>query len=152
MITEVDQLVIGCRRRDATYHALISHYAAAVYTFLLHMTGRENTDGLFPEIWLRVHNSAGLYKPEGNPVGFIFGIVHETASGYYREAGPGGSELKEAIESLPPEIRTVFLLRHAADIPYKMIGRHIGLPLETVLKRMNAALDALKGPLEQFRA
>ncbi len=147
-----DHLLIGCRRSTAAFQELISEYADPIYTFLVHMTGRENADGLFPEVWLRIHDSAGLYKPEGNPKAFLFTIAHQTAQGYYTPAKSSPTDLKTAIACLPPDLRLIFLLRQVGQLPYKKIAVRLEMPLEIVLKRMNAAIDALAEPLEKHCA
>jgi RNA polymerase sigma-70 factor (ECF subfamily) len=49
-----------------------------------------------------------------------------------------------AVESLPPEQKSVFVLRFHEGLSYEEIARAIGLPLGTVMSRLNRARQKLK--------
>jgi RNA polymerase sigma-70 factor (ECF subfamily) len=55
-----------------------------------------------------------------------------------------------AVESLPPEQREVFLLRHIADLPFLEIALITATPENTVKSRMRYALERLQEALTDF--
>jgi RNA polymerase sigma-70 factor (ECF subfamily) len=55
--------------------------------------------------------------------------------------------LEEALASLPPEQREVFLLREHAGLPFREIAEVTGTPENTVKSRMRYALEGLREAL-----
>ena len=55
--------------------------------------------------------------------------------------------LVEAIESLPEDLREVFMLREQAGLPFKEIASIVGIPENTAKSRMRYALEGLRGHL-----
>jgi RNA polymerase sigma-70 factor, ECF subfamily len=57
------------------------------------------------------------------------------------------ARLDRAVESLPPDQKSVFVLRFHESLSYEEISRTLGLPLGTVMSRLNRARQKLKGLL-----
>jgi RNA polymerase sigma-70 factor (ECF subfamily) len=55
---------------------------------------------------------------------------------------------ESAVKALPTEQRTVFVLRFYEDMSYDEIARELGLPLGTVMSRLNRARRRLRELLE----
>jgi RNA polymerase sigma-70 factor (ECF subfamily) len=55
-----------------------------------------------------------------------------------------------ALESLPDDQRSVFVLRHFEDMSYREISRALGLPNGTVMSRLNRARRRLRTLLADF--
>lgn len=53
-------------------------------------------------------------------------------------------DVQEAVRTLPPEFRSVVLLRYVADLSYKEVASVLELPLGTVQSRLRRALDKLE--------
>jgi RNA polymerase sigma-70 factor, ECF subfamily len=62
------------------------------------------------------------------------------------------SKLQEALATLPPEQREVFLLREYEGVTFAEIAEITGAPVPTVKSRMRYALEALRRDLDGFRA
>lgn len=60
--------------------------------------------------------------------------------------------LAEAVESLPPEQKEVFLLRIRADVPFKEIARIQKVSINTALARMQYALAKLRPMLGEYQS
>ncbi len=61
-----------------------------------------------------------------------------------------GDEITKAINSLPPEFRTVILLADIEDFSYKEISKIIGVPIGTVRSRLFRARNTLKDLLKKY--
>lgn len=75
------------------------------------------------------------------------------------EAGPDrlimaqetGHRIQAALAELPPEQREVFLLRMEADMPFREIARLQGASINTVLARMQYALQKIRKNLADLK-
>ena len=54
------------------------------------------------------------------------------------------ARLDRAVESLPADQKSVFVLRFQESMSYEEISRALGLPLGTVMSRLNRARQKLK--------
>ena len=61
-----------------------------------------------------------------------------------------GDEITKAINSLPPEFRTVILLADIEDFSYKEISKIIDVPIGTVRSRLFRARNTLKELLKKY--
>ncbi len=66
------------------------------------------------------------------------------------ERGANLQLLKEALEELPVEFREVMILRELEDLSYKEIARIAGVPIGTVMSRLNRARQRLQTRLTQL--
>jgi RNA polymerase sigma-70 factor (ECF subfamily) len=60
------------------------------------------------------------------------------------------ARLMDAIGSLPPDQKEVFLLREYSDLPFKEIATIVGAPENTVKSRMRYALERLQEALAEY--
>ncbi len=58
--------------------------------------------------------------------------------------------LEEEIEKLPPEFKSVFVLRVYEDLSYEQISKRLGIEIGTVMSRLFRARSRLKKALEEF--
>ncbi len=176
-MTNDDELILACRSDPAALGALIERFSARLYAFLIRLSGQDAADDLFQEVWLKVQEGAGGYRPRGKAASWIFKIAHNAAADASRrrkgapagegdlgldvfpEDGPGPAGMLElgvrrgrieaAIAGLPAEQRAVFLMREHGGLSFKEIAAAQGVPLGTALSRMNAALGKLRAALEE---
>ena len=66
---------------------------------------------------------------------------------YRRELG---ESIAEAVEQLPPKLRSVFVLYQYQHLPYEQIATTLEIPLGTVKSRMHAALKQLSHQLRHL--
>jgi RNA polymerase sigma-70 factor (ECF subfamily) len=59
------------------------------------------------------------------------------------------ARLDRAVESLPPDQKSVFVLRFHESLSYEEISRALDLPLGTVMSRLNRARQKLKDLLDE---
>ncbi|MBI3299062.1 MAG: sigma-70 family RNA polymerase sigma factor [Elusimicrobia bacterium] len=176
---EADRLIQGCRQDPELFRELVGLFQARLYSFLIRLAGRQAADDLFQEVWLRVYQAAPRYEARGKAASWIFKIAHNVAlqhhgrrakqpeaAGDALDALPSGDldpaaageraetlgQVDAAIAALPFEQRQVFLLREFGGMPFKEVAELLEIPLGTALSRMNAALEKLRGRLEDFRA
>ncbi|MBI5531463.1 MAG: RNA polymerase sigma factor [Deltaproteobacteria bacterium] len=101
---------------------------------------------------LRNHDSLDRPVGEDGP-----SLGEQTSDGHSRasvERTATSDELRvritQAVEALPEEQREVFLLREAANLPFKEIAEITSTPENTVKSRMRYALDRLQEALNEY--
>ena len=52
-------------------------------------------------------------------------------------------QIAQIVESLPEELRSVFLLKYAYDLPHKKIGQQLGITENNVTVRLHRARKRL---------
>lgn len=175
-----DQLILRCRQDPAAFRRLFELFQERLYSFLVHLVGRQAAEDLFQEVWVRVYEAAPGYEPRGQASGWLFRIANNLAISHLRgasqerrrAAGEAGDDLparepdpaeqterseearrvEAAIASLPQEQRQVFLLREEGGMAFKEIAESLEIPLGTALSRMNAALEKLRRQLGDVHA
>lgn len=175
-----DALILRCRSDPAAMRGLIERYQARIYSFLIRLAGREASDDLFQEVWVRVFENADRYEARGKAASWFFKIANNLAMNHLskrrKEGGidleeeamnaadpepppeaqaqnqEAGRRLVEAIKRLPAEQRQVFLMREYGELSFKDIAQALDIPLGTALSRMNYALGKLRGALEDYHA
>lgn len=179
-MADVDRLILASPKDAAAFRALVGLFRMRIYSFLIHLAGREAADDLFQEVWLRVFQAAGRYEPRGKGGSWLFKIANNVALRHIERRGrerlepiaegvealPSGEpepgraaeqaearrRLDAAIAGLPLEQRQVFLLREHGAVAFKEIAESLDIPLGTALSRMNAALEKLRDRLGDLRA
>ena len=103
---------------------------------------------------MSIRNHESLDRPvreDGPSLGELTQDTHVDGS---VERSARSNELRmriaEAIEALPEEQREVFLLREAANLPFKEIAEITGTPENTVKSRMRYALERLQEALAEY--
>jgi len=66
------------------------------------------------------------------------------------EAGLFGQHVKQALESLPPDFRTVVILSDIEEFSYKEIAEIMQCPIGTVMSRLHRARRALQKHLVEY--
>jgi RNA polymerase sigma-70 factor (ECF subfamily) len=120
--------------------------------------------------------NAAQFDRERNFLSWIFGIAHKRTIDYFRHVkvenehqadtdGSVGKEpetpdvhfsntqlrglINEAIKTLDPMQREVFLLREVGDVPFKEIAHIMNCPINTALGRMRLALKNIRKELKR---
>lgn len=63
-----------------------------------------------------------------------------------------GVAVRRAVNSLPPELRSVIVMKEFEDLTFQEIADTLGVPLSTVKSRLYTALKQLRMRLEKFNA
>ena len=63
-----------------------------------------------------------------------------------------GVAVRRAVNSLPPELRSVVVMKEFEDLTFQEIADTLGVPLSTVKSRLYTALKQLRMRLEKFDA
>jgi RNA polymerase sigma-70 factor (ECF subfamily) len=120
--------------------------------------------------------NAQQFDRQRNFLSWIFGIAHKRTIDYFRHVkvenehlldtdrslgkGPDQPDLglsnkhlntviNEAVKTLEPMQREVFLLRELGDVPFKDIAHIMGCPINTALGRMRLALKNIRKELKK---
>ena len=66
------------------------------------------------------------------------------------EARERGERVRQAVVDLPPSSRVVIVLREYEDLSYKEIADTLGIPIGTVMSRLNYARGLLRQTLAPY--
>lgn len=161
----------------AGFSALYERYKNRVFGFLVRMTGdREIAEDLLQDTFLAAMRNAQQFDRDRNFLSWIFGIAHKRTIDYFRHVkvenehlldtdrslgkGPDLPDLglsnkrlnaviNEAVKTLEPMQREVFLLRELGDVPFKDIAQIMNCPINTALGRMRLALKNIRKELKK---
>ena len=156
---------------------LYEKYKNRVFAFLLRMTSeRDLAQDLLQETFLAALRNASQFDRDRSFLSWLFGIAHKRAIDYFRHAkveqehqhnaeksvgtrieAPDDATVNEhlrkligdAVETLDPQQREVFLLRELGDVPFKDIAKMMNCPINTALGRMRLALRNIRKELEK---
>ena len=159
------------------FSGLYDRYKNRVFGFLIRMTGdREIAEDLLQDTFLAAMRNAVQFDRQRNFLSWIFGIAHKRTIDYFRhvkvenehQADTDGSVGKEpetpdvhftnmqlkslindAIKTLDPMQREVFLLREVGDVSFKEIAQIMHCPINTALGRMRLALKNIRKELKR---
>jgi RNA polymerase sigma-70 factor, ECF subfamily len=159
------------------FSGLYDRYKNRVFGFLLRMTGnREIAEDLLQDTFLAAMRNANQFDRSRSFLSWIFGIAHKRTIDYFRHVkvenehqgdaegalgkGPDlpdvnfsnaqvRSIINEAIKTLDPMQREVFLLRELGDVPFKEIAEIMNCPINTALGRMRLALKNIRKDLKR---
>ncbi len=159
------------------FSQLYDKYKNRVFAFLVRMTGnKELAEDLLQETFLAALRNSHQFDRNRSFLSWIFGIAHKRTIDHFRHAkvetehqhdaersvgtrleSPEESVsnqhlrglINEAVESLDPLQREVFLLRELGDVPFKEIARIMDCPINTALGRMRLALRNIRKELEK---
>ncbi|MBD3391530.1 MAG: sigma-70 family RNA polymerase sigma factor [Chitinivibrionales bacterium] len=165
------------RGEPAGFTWLYDKYKNRVFAFLLRMTSeRELAEDLLQETFLAALRNANQFDRNRSFLSWLFGIAHKRAIDHFRHAkvehehqsdaeksvgtrieAPDDATSNErmrglvsdALETLDPLQREVFLLRELGDVPFKEIAHMMNCPINTALGRMRLALRNIRKELEK---
>jgi RNA polymerase sigma-70 factor (ECF subfamily) len=159
------------------FAALYDRYKNRVFAFLLRMTSdRETAEDLMQETFLAAHRNIEQFDRNRVFLSWMFGIAHKRTIDYFRHqkvenehrdeaVGSVGSKLQrpddqveskklrklvaDAVETLDPNQREVFMLRELGGVPFKEIASIMDCPINTALGRMRLALINIRKELNK---
>jgi len=159
------------------FSGLYSKYKSRVFGFLIKMTSdREIAEDLLQDTFLAAMRNVNQFDRSRNFLSWIFGIAHKRTIDYFRHVkvenehqgdtngsvgrefdGPdvklSNSQLRilinEAVKTLEPMQKEVFLLRELGDVPFKEIAEIMNCPINTALGRMRLALKNIRTELKR---
>jgi RNA polymerase sigma-70 factor (ECF subfamily) len=173
--TTVDPRGALLRHRDGDSEAfamLVADYRKPVYSYLVRCGVAEaDRDDLFQTVFLKIHRSAGQYRPELPLHPWIFTIVANEVRSHLRRrrvrqlvfGAPAGREpadpapdgertaqaretvawLEDEIRRLPLPQREVLILASLEGRPLAEVAQALGMPLNTVKTHLRRARLAL---------
>jgi RNA polymerase sigma-70 factor, ECF subfamily len=159
------------------FSGLYNRYKNRVFGFLVKMTSdKEIAEDLLQDTFLAAIRNVSQFDRSRSFLSWIFGIAHKRTIDYFRHvkvenehqadtdksigSGPDMPDdnlsnaririaVNEAIKTLEPTQKEVFLLRELGDVPFKEIAKIMGCPINTSLGRMRLALKNLKKELKR---
>jgi RNA polymerase sigma-70 factor (ECF subfamily) len=159
------------------FRALVERYQGPLYSFVLRMVRQRSTaEDLVQETFLRAFRAAPRYKPTAQVSTWLFHIaarlaMNETGRAHHvREVAGGVPEgpteapgppeelerrelsraIEEALARLPPEQRTAVVLARFEEMPYRDIGKVLGVSegaVDGLLQRARRTLAKLLRPV-----
>jgi RNA polymerase sigma-70 factor, ECF subfamily len=159
------------------FSGLYNRYKNRVFGFLVKMTSdKEIAEDLLQDTFLAAMRNVSQFDRSRSFLSWIFGIAHKRTIDYFRHvkvenehqadtdksigSGPDLPDdnlsnaririaVNEAIKTLEPTQKEVFLLRELGDVPFKEIAKIMDCPINTSLGRMRLALKNLKKELKR---
>ncbi len=145
---------------------------AAVYGLALsYLKNAHDAQDITQDVFVRVWDCAGQYRPTGSPLGWILTLCRNLCLMRLRregrqetldeetwdaipaeECGLDADEravLQQALAILGAEERRIVLLHAAADLYHREIARLLDLPLPTVLSKYHRALRKMRAHLQK---
>ena len=138
----------------------------AIYAYLLtYVKNPEDAADLMQDTYLKIRSAAGLYKPYGKPMAWIFTIARNLALMKLRKDTAHPQEelseivasrenpqeqvenkmiLSAAMEILSPEDYRIVMLHAVSGMKHREIAELMGLSLTNTVNRYNRALKKLK--------
>lgn len=154
------------------FDTLYARYRVRLLRYLVRLTGRTAVaEELYQETWGRVIDSRERYAPSARFAAWLFRIAHHLAIDHLRRthptvdadevlvAFPGAAEddpawaldnaeqmqrLASLVEALPPEQKSVLLLRAEGELTLEEIAANTGTGRETIKSRLRYALAKLR--------
>jgi RNA polymerase sigma-70 factor (ECF subfamily) len=156
---------------------LYDKYKTRVFGFLMRMIqDRDVAEDIMQDSFFAAYRNIAQFDRSRNFLSWIFGIAHKRAIDYFRHIKVEnehqndleksvGSRIEspdnfvtneatrkivnEAVETLDPVQREVFLLRELGDVPFKDIAKIMNCPINTALGRMRLALRNIRKELKK---
>ena len=161
-VFEPDPAVVRAARAgdESAFEELVRAYQADVWRLSLHLVRDETlADDVTQDAFVRAFRFLKRYRGESKFSTWLLSIAHNCAVDEIRRAGrrkrtqellhaqrqtepddPGASlEIRDAIESLPLDLRSAMLLIDVFGLPYRDAGRILKLPEGTVKSRVHRA-------------
>ncbi len=159
------------------FSTIYAKYKKRLFGFLVRMTGdRDLAEDLMHETFFSALRNADQFDRDRNLLSWFFGIAHKKAIDYFRHAkvetdhqreaeSSVGSRIdspdkatdgkhvrqliSEALQTLDPQQREVFLMRELGGVAFKDIAEAMHCPINTALGRMRLALKNIRKELEK---
>jgi RNA polymerase sigma-70 factor (ECF subfamily) len=172
---EERQLVTEAKKGDlAAYETLVRMFQQKIYWLCRRMTGtHQAADDMTQETFIRAYFALPSFKDGMNfsswvrriainaSLNFLKARKREEPLGERDEAiaalpqdellkGEIEQKFREALEALPPDQRTVFVLRVYEGLSYRDMARTLGISIGTVMSRLNRARQKLKAALSVY--
>ena len=170
-------LVLRCREGDRdAFEQLVIRYQKPVFNVALRMLrSRQDALDVAQTTFLKAYEHVGNYDPAFRFYSWLYRIaINECLNALAlrkprgeldantADEAPGpdraaeGDQALHAIEDalmlVSPELRTVTVLRHIAQLSYEDIAETLGLPEKTVKSRLHSARARLRDHLRQCGA
>jgi RNA polymerase sigma-70 factor (ECF subfamily) len=164
---------------EKAFTELVNRYQDRLLNFVGRIvTDQETAEELIQETFLRVFNQKNSYTPEYAVSTWIYTIALNLARSELRkrklrkflsldflkeesdieipsrtsQSGEGLAPiLQKAIESLPEDYKTAFILCDIQRLPYQQIAEILRVPVGTVKSRINRARAMLRGKLKPYK-
>ncbi len=159
------------------FSKIYDKYKRRIFGFLLKMTGDQAlAEDLMQETFFAAMRNASQFDPNRSLLSWFFGIAHKKAIDFFRhqkveqnheaegEKAMGSKidqpdkenynkflreAIAEAVETLEPTQREVFLMREVGGVAFRDIAVVMNCPLNTALGRMRLALKNIRKELEK---
>ena len=170
-------LVAACATGDRlALGELFERFSGPVYRFLSRLVGaqKESLDDLVQATFLQVLQSAAKYRQEAAVQTWIFAIAANVVRHHCRSEGRRRSllqraefqtqeparcptreverrlllgQLLDALPTLPPDLRTAFVMCEVEEIPGPEVARSLNWPEGTLWRRLHEARQLLRQQL-----
>ena len=170
-------LVLRCREGDRdAFERLVIRYQRPVFNVALRMLrNRQDALDVAQTAFLKAFEHLGDYDPAFRFYSWLYRIaINESLNtlalrkplgeldAHTADEGPDPDRLAEGAQTLDaiedalmrvsPELRTVLILRHIAQLSYEEIAETLALPEKTVKSRLHSARERLREHLRQAEA
>ena len=157
------------------FTTLVERHKNRVYYTILRMVGHEqDASDLAQDVFVKLYRTLGQYRSESAFTTWLHRLAVNTGLDWLRsrqrrplevpleEPEHAGDDLQEmavrqeqrerllaAVRALPPDYRTVVLMRHFHQLSYEEIARRTGAPVRTVETRLYRARALLREALSE---
>jgi RNA polymerase sigma factor (sigma-70 family) len=160
----------------AAFETLYARHKAPLYRYVLRHVDRNIADELYQDIWLKLIQARGDYKPSAKFTTWLYRIAHNRIIDFYRrqsirpvdanaaaietaadrdcnrpeqriESQDRMERLLAAIADLPREQKDAFLLHEQAGLSLGEIAELTGVGFEAAKSRLRYALQRLRRAL-----
>lgn len=163
--------------KQLEFNEIYDAYANAVYAYLLKMTyNRHDADDIFQETFVKINQSLGQYREQGQLKAWTFRIALNSTRDFYKKKRPLLAEIEEHVESrwdspdqllqlketksffneqiknLPFKLKETYMLRMESGLSFKEISEVLDEPISRILKRMQLAVKQLRTAFEKWEA
>ncbi len=163
--------------RNQDFSKFYEQYRIPLYTFILRMAkDRELAEDLLQDTFVSAVKSFDQFDQSRNFMSWLFGIAHKRTIDHFRhkkivnnnrdkedstmgtnldrpddvhEKGQMREVLSDALETLSPIQKEVFLMREMGGLSFKEIAEITGTSVNTALGRMRLALKNIREEFEQ---
>lgn len=157
-----DDLAIAARGGSGDAMAeLYRRYGPRLLAYAVRLLGdRDAAEDVVQDVFAHFFRRLEQYRPEGKLAAYLFRIAHSAATDEAVDrrrrqapvpspAAPAGeppdrARLARALDTLPPHLREVVVLRLHQALDYAAIGAVVGISEATARSRMRYALEALR--------